>query len=202
MTGGLSPLPRESCSPESEACFCSPFFFQMRSTSTATRSSHTLHLARDVMAAARVPRPSWTAPSGRDSPSCRIPTTRAAMTSPCTLKANLALRGVPHASTCALPVRNLCLALCEQNTLRRPRRVSHTCPPGEPIQSESITSLPFVRRGIGNIHRVRFRTGFHSRKRARGGLVRCTARTSRSPPCKPGTLPKIATAATRPLSFV
>ena len=48
--GGLSPLTWESCSPESEACFCSPiFFFYLRSTSAATRSLRTLHLARDVM---------------------------------------------------------------------------------------------------------------------------------------------------------
>ena len=66
--------------------------------------------------ALRAPRPSWTAPSGRDSPSCRIPTTRAAVTSLCALKANLALRGVPHASTCALPVRNLRSALCPSVT--------------------------------------------------------------------------------------
>ena len=95
------------------------------------------------MAAVRLPRPPWTAPSGRDSPSCRIPTTRAAMTSLCAFKANLALRGVPHASICALPVHNLRSALCEQNTLRRPRRVSHTRPPGEPIRSESIYQPSF-----------------------------------------------------------
>jgi len=48
----------------------------------------------------------------------------------------------------------------------------------------------------------RFRTGFHSRRRARGGLVRNTARTSRALPCKSGTVTKTATAATRPLSLV
>ena len=53
-------------------------------------------------------------------------------------KTNLAVRGVHHANKCALPVRNLRRALCEQNKLRRPRRVSHTCPPGEPIHSESV----------------------------------------------------------------
>ena len=74
--------------------------------------------------------------------------------------------------------------------------------PENPSVPNPFTSLPFVRRGIGNIHRVRSRTGFHSRKRARGGLVCCTARTSRSPPCKPGvTIPITATAATRPLSL-
>ena len=50
------------------------------------------------------------------NPLCQIPTTRAAMTSPCASKTNLAVRGVHHASTCALPVRNLRRALCEQNT--------------------------------------------------------------------------------------
>ena len=45
-TGGLSPLPRESCSPESEACFCSRinfFFLISRSTSVATRTPRILH---------------------------------------------------------------------------------------------------------------------------------------------------------------
>ena len=41
-------------------------------------------------------------------------------------KTNLAVRGVLHASTCALPVRNLRRALCEQSTPRRSRRVSNT----------------------------------------------------------------------------
>ena len=128
------------------------FFLQMRSTSAATHSlrtsaaihgSHTVPLAHDVMAAARAPCPSRTAPSGRDSPSCRIPTIRAAMTSPCALKANLAFRAVPHANTCALPVRDLRRALREQSTLRRPHRDSHTRPPGEPIRSESIIQPSF-----------------------------------------------------------
>jgi len=52
------------------------------------------------------------------------------------------------------------------------------------------------------MHRVRFRTGFHLRRCARGGLVRSTARTPRSLLCKPGTVTKVATAATRPLSLV
>ena len=122
--------------------------------------------------------------------SCRIPTTRAAMTSPCASKANLAVRGVHHANKCALPIRNLRRALCEQNTPRRSRRVSHTCPCREPIQSESIyPAWPLSVRGISYIHRVRFRTGPHSHSRARGGLVRCTARTIRTLPCRPGTVP-------------
>ena len=115
------------------------------------------------------------------TPSCQTPTTRAAMTSLCASpKANLALRGVHHASTCALPVRNLRRALCEQNTLRRSRRVSHTRSRREPIQSESSYPANLLSvRGIGYIHRWRSRTGLHSRSRARGGLVRCTARTAR-----------------------
>ena len=52
------------------------------------------------------------------------------------------------------------------------------------------------------IHRMRFRTGFHSRRRTRGGLVRSTARTSRSLLCKSGAVFEMATAATRPLSLV
>ena len=135
-----------------EACFRYPFFFpecaapaRQHATCASARQFTAVRLApaRDVMAAARVPRPSWTAPSGRVSPSCRIPTTRAAMTPLCALKANLAFRGVPHASTCALPVRNLRRALCEQNTLRRPHGASHTRPLGEPIRSESIIQPSF-----------------------------------------------------------
>ena len=126
----------------------------MRISSAATRSfctsaaihnraPCTLPVTSWQLFAYLVPRLSWTAPSSRVSPSCRIPTTRAAMTSLCALKANFALRGAPHASTCALPVRNLRRALCEQNTLRRPHRVSHTRPPGEPIHSESIIQPTF-----------------------------------------------------------
>ena len=137
------------------------------------------------------------------TPSCRNPTTRAAMTSPCVSKANLAVRGVHHANECALPIRNLRRAPCEQNTPRRPRRVSHTCPRREPIQSKSsYPTWPLSVRGISYIHRVRFRTWSHSRSRARGGLVRCTARTARSLLCQPGTVPNVTTAATRPLSIV
>ena len=88
--------------------------------------------------ALRAPRPSLDGTIRQGFSSCRIPTTRAAMTSPCAFKANLALRGVPHANTCALPFRHLRRALCEQNTLHRPHRASHTRPPGEPVRSESI----------------------------------------------------------------
>ena len=69
-----------------------------------------------------------------------------------------------------------------------------------PVQIH-LPSLAFVRRGISNIHRVRFRTGFYSRKRARGVScvarhgphARCCANPARSPlklrplpgPCPP-----------------
>ena len=98
------------------------FFFLMRRTSAAIHGSRTLHLACDGMAAVHAPCPSslldGTIQQGFN-PSCRIPTTRAAMTSLCAFKANLASRGAPHASTCALPIRDLRRVLCEQNTLRR-----------------------------------------------------------------------------------
>ena len=163
----------------------------------------TLDLARDVM---QLPCTSslmdGTIRQGF-TPSCRIPnhtcshdvTLRIA-------KTNLTIRGVLHASTCALPVRNLRRALCEQNTPRRSRRVSHTCSRREPIRSEfSYPAWPLSVRGISYIHRMRSRTGPHSRSRARGGLVRCTARTARSLLCQPGTVPNESTAATRPLSL-
>ena len=136
VTDRQSTCARVGNSSKHEACFAQLNFFIAQHQ---RGNSQPAHLLRDVMAAVRASRPSWTAPSGRDSiPSCRIPTTRAAMTSPCASKANLAFRGVPHANTCALPVRDLRRALCEQNTLRRPHRASHTCPPGEPVRSESI----------------------------------------------------------------
>ena len=141
-------LPRESCLPEVRLAFLNFLIFIIIIAQHQRGNSQPAHqrgnsqprtFVRDVMAAVRASRPSWTAPSGRDLiPSCRIPTTRAAMTSLCAFKANLAFRGVPHANTCALPIRDLRRALCEQNTLRRPRRASHTRPPGEPIRSESI----------------------------------------------------------------
>ena len=99
----------------------------------------TLDLARDVMQLHVYLVSSWTAPSGRVSlPPAGSRTTRAAMTSPCaSQKTNLAIRGVHHASTCVLSVRNLRRALCEQNTPRRSRRVLHTRSRREPIQSKS-----------------------------------------------------------------
>ena len=110
----------------------------MRTTSAATRSLRTsaaihnrapctLPVTSWQLLVLRAPRPSLDGTIRQGfNPSCRIPTTRAAMTSLCTLKANLAFRRVPHASTCALPVRDLRRALCEQGTLRRSHRVSHT----------------------------------------------------------------------------
>ena len=70
-TGGLSPLTWESCSPESEACFCSPinhFLKISRSSSAATRTSRfcaAIHSrARWTLpvtsCGCHVPRPSWT----------------------------------------------------------------------------------------------------------------------------------------------
>ena len=56
---------------------------------------------------------------------------------------------------------------------------------------------PLSVRGISYIYRMRFRTGPHPRSRARGGLVRFTARTTRTLPCRPGTVPIKTTAATR-----
>ena len=67
----------------------------------------------------------------------------AATTSPCASQASPAFRGVPHASTCALPVHNLLCALCEQNARRRPHRALHTRPPGEPIRSKFIIQPTF-----------------------------------------------------------
>ena len=142
-TGGLSPLPRESCSPESEACFCSPFF-SPRSTSAATRSSRTFHLVRDVMAAARIPRPSWMAPSSRDSPSCRIPTTRAAITSLCASQKQTS-------QSEGFPTRTHVLCLSVTYAVRSANRthcaghveLSHMRPPGEPVHSESVSQPSF-----------------------------------------------------------
>ena len=150
---GFSPLPRESCSPESEACFFSfqikPFLNLQCASSAATR---TLRFCTAIISRARwtlpvtscscrVPRPFMDGIIRQGfTPSCRIPNHTCSHDVTRTLKkTNLAIRGVLHASTCALPVRNLRHALCEQNTPRRSRRVSHTCPRKEPIQSEFTT---------------------------------------------------------------
>ena len=78
----------------------------------------------------------------------------------------------------------------------------YTRPPGEPIRSKFIIQPTFC-PSAGSAHPPqRFRTGFHSRSHARGGLVRSTARTLRSLLCKSGAVPEIATAAARPLSLV
>ena len=144
-------LPGNPVYPKWRGLLCSTFFFcflffliahHQRGSSQPVHqrgNSQPRTFVRDIMAAVRAPCPfsDGTIRQGFN-PSCRIPTTRAAMTSPCAFKANLAFRGVPHANTCALPVRDLRRALCEQNTLCRPHRASHTRPPGEPIRSESI----------------------------------------------------------------
>ena len=115
-------------------------------------NSHIAHLCMATISRAR-----WTSPV--TSCSCRVPrpfmdgTIRQGITPSCRIphhtcshdvthalkKTNLAIRGVLHASTCALPICNLRRALCEQNTPCRSRRVSHTCSRTEPIQSEFST---------------------------------------------------------------
>ena len=120
-------------------------------TATISRACWTLPV---TSCSCRVPRPSWTEPSGRISlpPAGLQPHVQAAMTSPAHKKKNLAIRGVLHASTRALPVRNLHRAPCEQSTPRRSRRVSHTCSRTEPIQSESsYPAWPLSVRGISYI---------------------------------------------------
>ena len=103
-------------------------------------------------------------------------------------------------STRALPVRNLHCAFCKQNTPCRPRRVSHTCSRKEPIQSEFSTQ-PDLCPSTGPATSPRaFPDRVYLRNRARGGLVRGTARTTRALPCRPGTVPNATTAATRHLS--
>ena len=142
------------------------------------------------------------------TPSCRIPTTRAGShdVTRALKKTNLAIRGVLHANTCALLVRNLRRAPCEQNTPRRPRRVSHTCQRKEPIRSEFYyPAWPLSIRGTSNITAGpatsprAFPDRAYPRSRARGGLVRGTARTTRSLPCRPGPVQIATTAATRHL---
>ena len=183
QTGGLSPLPRESCSPEARLAFFQ-LFFLLRSTSAATcnlrtsaaihsRAPCTLPVTSWQLFAYLVP--PWTAPTGRVSPSCQIPTTRAAMTSSYAFQKQTSHSEGFHTQAHMLcPPVNCAVRSANRTHCAGHVELSHTRPPGEPIHSESITSLPFVRRGIGNIYRVRFQTGFHSRKRARGGLVRCT----------------------------
>ena len=136
------------------------------------------------------------------TPSCRTPTTRAGShdVTRALKKTNLAIRGVLHASTCALPVRNLHRAFWEQNTPRRPRRVLHTCPRKEPVRSEFSTQ-PDLCPSAGPATSPRaFPDQVYLRNRARGGLARGTARTIRALPCRPGPVPIATTAATRHLS--
>ena len=68
--------------------------------------------------------------------------------------------------------------------------IVHLPPCREPVQSEfDYPAWPLSVRGISYIHRWRSRTGPHSRSRARGGLVRCTARTQLQLPPLPGFCP-------------
>ena len=174
----------------------------MRTTSTATHSLRSFRVTSWQLFALRAPHPFSDGTIRQGFPSCRIPTIRTAITSPCESQASLAFRGVSHTSTCARPVRNPLCVLCEQNARRRPHGALHTRSPGERIRSKFISSLPSVHLRDRLHPPWRFRTGFHSRRRARGGLMRSTARTSRSLPCKPGTVFEMATAATRPLFLV
>ena len=152
----------------------------------------------------------------------------------CASQASLAFRGVPHVSTCALPVRNPCRGIPDDVT-RAQKPHDFSCKPGyaqrigetasraprservaqatrsfthtlawrtRPIQIHNFQPNFCPSAGSACIHRGRFRTGFYSRRRAPGGLVRSTARTSHALPCESGTVIKTATAATRPLSLV
>ena len=88
---------------------------------TINSQPRTLHLARDVMQLHV-----YLVPHGRHHPAGiqpLLPDSDYTCSHDVTLriaKTNLAIRGVLHASTCALPVRNLRRAFCEQNTPRRP----------------------------------------------------------------------------------
>ena len=128
QTGGFSPLPRESCSPESEACF---FLFSELirlfkfDCASQRGNSHvallhgnyqprTLDLARDIMQLHV-----YLVPRGRNHLAGNYsllpdpaPHVQAAMASLAhKKKTNLAIRGILHASTCAT-VRNLHRAFC------------------------------------------------------------------------------------------
>ena len=115
----------------------------MRSTSTATHSLRTFPVTSWQLFALRAPRPVSDGIIRQGF--TLLPDSNHTCSHDVTAhpKASPAFRGVPHASTCALPVRNLHRALCEQNTLRRPHRASHTRPPGERIHSESIIQPTF-----------------------------------------------------------
>ena len=185
------------------------------------------------MAADHAPRPSSDGNIRQGFPSCRIPTMQPRH-HPAHPKASLAFRGVPHASTCALLVRNPCRGIPDDVTGtpnparflaqagvrvthrgdRFARSANRTHDAGHmelhtharlenPSDPNSFFQPSFCpSAGSAYIHRVRFRTGFHSHRRARGGLVRRTARTSRSLLCKSGMVLEMATAAIRPLSLV
>ena len=113
----------------------SPFFFYNAHHQRGSSQPHSFSVTSWQLFTLCAPRPSWMVTSSRDLiPSCRIPTTRAAMTSLCSFKASPAFRGVPHTSTCALPFRNLRHAPCEQNTLHRPHRALQTHSPREPVR--------------------------------------------------------------------
>ena len=118
-----------------EACF-SLLFFPLHSPARQFTARAPFPVTSWQLFALRAPRHFSDGTIRQGFPSCRIPTIPAATTSPCASQASLAFRGVPHASTCALPVRNLLRALCEQNAQRRPHGALHTRSPGEPIRSK------------------------------------------------------------------
>ena len=182
-------LPRESCSPEVARLALLNFFFyncappaRQFATCAPARQFTAALFFRDVMAAACAPRPSWTVPCGRNSV---LPDSKH------TCSHDVALRISKQAPRFeGFPTRTH--VLCSSELYKHARVENPSSQNPYPAYLLSVCR-------IGYLHRGRFRTGFHSRSRARGGLVRSTARTSRSLPCKPGAVPKTAT---RPLSLV
>ena len=71
-----------------------------------------------------------------------------------------------------------------------------------PSSPNPATSLAFVRPRDQLHPPLAFPDRVSLPQPARGGLMRCTARTARSLLCQPGTVPIKTTAATRPLSLI
>ena len=137
------------------------------------------------------------------TPSCRTPTTRAG-----SHDVTRALKKKQTSQSDGFSTRAHVLfpsVTCTVHPANRAHRAGHVefhtrAHVKNPSVPNSLPSLAFVRPRDQQHQRVRFRTGAHPRSRARGGLVRDTARTTRALPCRPGTVPNETTAATRHLS--
>ena len=156
----------------------STLFFQNAHHQRGSSQPHSFSMTSWQLRAPRAPRPSWTIPSGGNS---LLPDSKHSCSHDVTLRIS---KQAPRFE--GFPMRTHVLCSSE---LHKHARLEN--PSGPNFESSLASVRP--RDRLTSTAGV-YGPGF---TRARGGLVRSTARTPRSLLCKPGTVLKTATAATR-----